>query len=382
MMKRPETILVLNYEYPPLGGGAGNATHFLCREWSKMGLGIDVVTTWFPGLDEIAKEADRLTIYRVRSRRKRMEQSNPLEMLDYMVRGYRKARDLCRRRSYDLAVSFFSLPSGWIAYRLFRRAKLPYIVLLRGGDVPGFLPDQLALFHRWTLPLTDRIWKGAGRIIANSAGLRALAMETGRRLGISVDMVPNGVDADFFHPADRRNNGKPFTFLFVGRFVVQKRLLSLIEQFERHIAPHGAVLALVGDGPEKGSLVNRIQSSRLLSSTVTLHPWSDKEALLGFYQNAHCLVHPSSQEGLPNTLLEAMACGLPVIASNIGGNNEVVVHGRNGFLFELDDPDGLGNRMREVMSSRDIHELGARAREAVLERFSWRSSAQQILMDS
>jgi glycosyltransferase involved in cell wall biosynthesis len=55
---------------------------------------------------------------------------------------------------------------------------------------------------------------------------------------------------------------------------------------------------------------------------------------------------------------------------------------RNGCLFELDDPDGLGNRMREVMSSRDIHELGARAREAVLERFSWRSSAQQILMDS
>jgi glycosyltransferase involved in cell wall biosynthesis len=317
-MKRPETILVLNYEYPPLGGGAGNATHFLCREWSKMDLGIDVVTTWFPGLDEIEKTSDRTTIYRVRSRRKRMEQSNPLEMLDYMVRGYRKARDLCRRRSYDLTVSFFALPSGWIAYRLFRRAKLPYIVLLRGGDVPGFLPDQLALFHRWTLPLTDRIWKGAGRIIANSAGLRALAMETGRRLGISVDMVPNGVDADFFQPGDRRNHGKPFTFLFVGRFIVQKRLLSLIEQFEKHIAPHGAVLALVGDGPEKGSLVNRIRSSRLLSSTVTLHPWSDKEALLAFYQNAHCLVHPSSQEGLPNTLLEAMACGLPVIASNIG----------------------------------------------------------------
>ncbi len=347
-----------------------------------MGLGIDVVTTWFSGLDEIVKESDQLTIYRVRSRRKRMGQSNPLEMLDYMVRGYRKAMDLCRKRPYDLTVSFFSLPSGWIAYRLFRAAELPYIVLLRGGDVPGFLPDQLALFHRWTLSLTDRVWKGARRIIANSAGLQVLAMETGRRLGISVDMVPNGVDADFFQPGDRRDHEKPFTFLFVGRFVVQKRLLYLIEQFEKHIAPHGALLSLVGEGPERGSLVNRIRSSRLLSSTVTLHPWSGKEALRGFYQNAHCLVHPSSQEGLPNTLLEAMACGLPVIASNIGGNNEVVVHGRNGFLFELNDRDGLGRRMREVMSSRDIRELGARAREEVLERFSWRSSAQQILMDS
>ena len=381
-MRKPENILVLNYEYPPLGGGAGNATHFLCREWSHGGIGTDVVTTGFDGLAEVTRESDKMTIYRVRSRRRRIEQSNPLEMLDYIVRGYRKARELCRRHTYDTVVSFFALPSGWIAYRLSKDLKIPYIILLRGGDVPGFLPDQLGLFHGLTRPLTDRIWKRAVRVVANSAGLQALAMETGRRLGIRVDRVPNGVDADFFQPAQGRTSEKPFTFLFAGRFVVQKRLPYLLDQFERHVAPRGAALVLVGDGPEKDSLVRRIRSSRVLRAAVTLHPWSDKETLRGFYQGAHCLVHPSSQEGLPNTLLEAMACGLPVIASNIGGNNELVTHGHNGFLFELGDQDGLGLQMREMMAGADIREMGVRSRNRVQDRFSWASSARQILAES
>jgi glycosyltransferase involved in cell wall biosynthesis len=207
-------------------------------------------------------------------------------------------------------------------------------------------------------------------------------METGRRLGIGVDMVPNGVDADFFQPACERTPGRPFTFLFAGRFVAQKRLGYLLDQFERHIAPQGAVLVLAGNGPEKESLVKRIRSSRLLSAAVTLHPWSDKETLRGFYQGADCFVHPSSQEGLPNTLLEAMACGLPVIASNIGGNNELVTHGHNGFLFELGDQDGLGMQMREMRRIADIQRMGACSRNRVVDRFSWASSAQQILAGS
>ena len=184
-------FLVLNYEYPPLGGGAGNATYFLCREWARMGIVTDIVTTWFPGLDQETCESALVTVHRVRSRRKKAAQSNAVEMLSYVAQGYLKARVLCERHAYDRVVSFFAIPCGMIALRLNQKLAIPYAVLLRGGDVPGFLPRELAFYHRLTMPLTRRIWRNADRVVANSRGLQELASVTGRRIGVTVDMVPN-----------------------------------------------------------------------------------------------------------------------------------------------------------------------------------------------
>jgi glycosyltransferase involved in cell wall biosynthesis len=371
-------LLVLNYEYPPLGGGAGNATYCLCKEWEKMGKRIDIVTTWFPGFDEVHKESETTTVYRVKSRRKRAEQSNPLEMLSYMIRGYGKAKALVGRFSYDLVIGFFSIPSGWIAYRLFRLYRLPYIILLRGGDVPGFLPRQLGFFHRVTMPLTKRIWRSAQSVIANSRGLKQLAEKTANRIGTAVEYVPNGVDADFYRPVSERSRSSPI-FLFAGRFSAQKNLLSLLEQFEVSAAQEGARLQLVGGGPEEAAIDKAIARSSVLSSTVVRKPWCSKEDLRRHYQEAYCFVNPSLYEGLPNTLLEAMACGLPAIASDIGGNNELVVEGENGFLFKVSDPHGLGKCMREMMRLPAPEVFGRRSRERVLKEFSWNAAALRIM---
>ncbi len=375
-------LLVLNYEYPPLGGGAGNATYYLCREWDKMGWNIDIVTTWLPGLDEVRKESETTTVFRVKSRRKKAEQSNPVEMVGYMLRGYARARRLLKEYRHDLIVGFFSIPSGWIAHRLFRLHGTPYIILLRGGDVPGFLPRQLWLFHRVTMPLTKRIWRSARSVIANSRGLKQLAEKTAGRIGIPVAFVPNGVDADFFRPADARSRacsrGGPL-FLFAGRFSPQKNLLSLLEQFEASVARDGARLLLVGGGPEQANIDEAIGRSPALKAAVTLKPWCSKESLRSHYQEAYCFVNPSLYEGLPNTLLEAMACGLPAIASDIGGNNELVVEGENGFLFTVSDPDGLGTCMREMMRLPAAEAFGRRSRQRVLEEFSWSAAAARIM---
>jgi glycosyltransferase involved in cell wall biosynthesis len=372
-------LLVLNYEYPPLGGGAGNATYFLCREWTALGHTVDVVTTWFCGLDEVTKEPSGVSVYRVRSRRSRLDRSNPFEMLSYVRHGLTKANNLLKKQSYDLVISFFAIPTGVVAWRLFRRHAIPYVVLLRGGDVPGFLHRELWLFHALTMPLTRPVWRNAKRIIANSRSLQVLADKTGQDLHCAVDMVPNGVDVDFFTPTlDMRPKGL-FTFIFSGRFVPQKNLFCLLDQFESLAAEKDLKLVLVGDGPEKAGLEKRISSSKVLSKSVTLFPWSSKETLRELYQAADCFVNPSFEEGMPNTLLEAMACGLPVIASDIGGNNELVENGKNGFLFNVRDAGELGKHMREMLRISDIKDMGTFSRSLASLRFSWKRTAAQIL---
>ena len=371
-------LLVLNYEYPPLGGGAGNATFFLAREWGKLGHTVDIVTTGFGDLDAVTGESENVTVYRVRSLRKRKDRSNPLEMLSYVRHGTSFALDLCNKFAYDKTVAFFSIPSGIVARKILLSRRVPYVVLLRGGDVPGFLPRQLAFFHRITMPLTKRIWRSAQRVIANSNGLKILAEATGKRLGITVDMVPNGVDADFFSPP-AHPSPLPFRFLFAGRFSSQKNLSCLLRQFENGPAKQGAKLDLVGDGPEKEILEQTIRSSPALTASVAIHPWCAKDELRNMYRAAHCFVNPSLCEGLPNTILEAMSCGLPVVASDVGGNNELVFEGKNGRLFRTNEENQLAICMEKMMAESDIDSMRAFSRNLATTRFSWESAAADIL---
>jgi glycosyltransferase involved in cell wall biosynthesis len=371
-------LLVLNYEYPPIGGGAGNATYYLCREWGALGHTVDVITTWFKGLEEVSAGPNNVTVFRIKSMRRRLDRSNPLEMMSYIRHALKKARLLVKSHSYETAVTFFAIPTGVISYCLFKKYALPYILLLRGGDVPGFLHRELGLFHAITIPFTMAIWRNAARIIANSKSLQQLAHTTAQRLHRLVEMVPNGVDAEFFTPAYHLQNAC-FSFIFSGRFVSQKNLFFLICQFEKLSASRPSTLILVGDGPEKPTLEKKIKSSERLSNLVRLHPWSSKEQLRAFYQSAHCFINPSFEEGMPNTVLEAMACGLPVIASDIGGNNELIKNGKNGLLFTMNVIDDLKIKMQEILSLLETKSMGAYSRRIVSDHFSWNTSASRII---
>lgn len=371
-------ILVLNYEYPPLGGGAGNATCFLSREWGRMGIMTDVITTWFSGLDEVSAEEDNVTVYRVKSLRKKMERSNPVEMLSFALSAYRKSVKLISKDCFDLIIAFFSIPCGLVARMIQAEFHIPYIVLLRGGDVPGFLHSELNLFHKITMPFTKTVWKNALRIIANSKKLCDLANITAVSIKCVVEMVPNGVDVSLFKPV-KHNCKEPFTFLFVGRYVKQKNLLYLLSQFE--IANRGEALrlVLVGEGAEKEKIMNKINSSSMLRDSVCLKSWTAKNDLPLIYQSAQCFVNPSLDEGMPNTVLEAMASGLPVIASNVGGNNELVIHGKNGYLFNLDEENSLSFYMEKIKNDPCYTSMKLNTRLLAETKFSWSVPAISIV---
>jgi glycosyltransferase involved in cell wall biosynthesis len=109
--------------------------------------------------------------------------------------------------------------------------------------------------------------------------------------------------------------------------------------------------------------------------------WCKKERLRELYRCADCFTAPSHREGMSNAVLEAMACGLPVICGDCEGNREVIVDGKNGFLVAAGDVAALSERMLFCSDNRQkAAEIGAAARKYCCERFSWSMAAHKLTL--
>ena len=196
--------------------------------------------------------------------------------------------------------------------------------------------------------------------------------------GITVGVVPNGVDCDFFSPAPELR-GNRFRLLFVGRFQEQKNLLTVLERFAAISPRTDAELRIIGDGPLRPEIEKRIEALGL-NKRVQLLPWQNKEGLRREYQSAHALINYSHYEGMPNVVLEAMACGLPIVASRIMGHEELVAHGTQGFLVGLHESEKLDEALLQLMQNAELcSQMGQAARTQVEENYSWKAAADQFV---
>ena len=185
-----------------------------------------------------------------------------------------------------------------------------------------------------------------------------------------------------FAPATADDAAKDaFRILFVGRLHSQKNVAGLIESAVALAALAGprVVLEIVGDGPERRALEQLAErTARALS--IRWHGWLGKQDVLACYQRADVFVNPSSSEGMPNTVLEAMACAIPVVASRIGGHQKLVVEGETGFLFELDAWQDLTNRLQRLRLDPPLGSaLGVQGRQRMIDGFSWPRVAEQYV---
>lgn len=371
-------ILLINYEFPPLGGGAGNATKNIARLLARAGHNVLVLTTWFRGSkeDEII---DGYRLFRVRSRRARVDRSDIFEMTHFIWRAIRDGRHIIKEFNPDMSVSFFAIPSGIVALYFKKKFSIPYIVSLRGGDVPGFLPESLWWMHVVSAPLTSLVWGNAAHIVANSYGLKKLAEKTAMKHGKSVTMIPNGVDREMFHPSRDDKTNTVARVLFVGRLTEQKGVTYIIDAVDKIVKARGDLKEsffcdVIGDGPLRKDLEEKVR--RLcLEKIIVFHGWISREKLPSFYQNADVLILPSSDEGMPNVVLEAMASGLPIITTEVSGSSELVVSGENG-LFVRDRT----NLTQALVDFLDHREKWQRMGQSSLERsrkFDWSVIARE-----
>jgi glycosyltransferase involved in cell wall biosynthesis len=367
-------ILIINSEFPPLGGGAGNASANLAREFAALDHQVLVVTCAF---DSLPREEDweGVKISRIPALRRRMDRSGAFEQAGFVLSGAFAASKVVRRWRPDVILAFFGVPAGMVALWIRILYKLPYVVSMRGGDVPGFRPYDFATYHRIIAPLLRKVWRRSAALVANSRGLKELAQAFDSRFPIQV--IPNGVDLKRFAPPLHRQWSPP-RLLFVGRLVYQKGLDILLPALSelKHLPWE---LTVVGDGPYRGAL-KKAALALGISERINFTGWQHNDNLVRQYQAANIFVFPSRHEGMPNVVLEAMACGLPVIATSIAGNEELITHGKTGLLVPPEDSINLMEALSALLSNPELcKQIGGASRKRVGQHFAWGSVAKQYI---
>lgn len=371
-------VLLLNYEYPPYGGGAGVATEALARSFASHGVTVDVVTAG----QESSRESELLwngdapaegllNVYRVRCRRTSVHQAGMGDAASYLIAALPQVRRLLRTEQYDAAHFFFSLPTGAMIPFL-NLGRTPVIVSLRGSDVPGYDSHNRALerAHRLLRPLTRWIWRRADRVVPVCESLGQLALETMTTLDYTV--IPNGVDLTRFHPpASRRHRrSNRVRCLAVARLVERKGLDHLIRAIAS-LERGRYELEIVGTGPDEHSL-RELAATLGLDGLVKFSGSLDRSTVARRYREADIFTLASVEEAFGNVFGEAMACGLPVVGSNIGGIPALVQHGRNGLLVPPRDPLALAAAIHQLGENPTLRaEMGRRNRSHAETTLSW-----------
>ena len=173
--------------------------------------------------------------------------------------------------------------------------------------------------------------------------------------------------------------GKPSTrenrICFIGRIEREKNIEVLVDAMT-HLKSNGVRLSIVGAGSEIGDIVSRI-SSRGLSDSVELLGWMSKMDLSKVLRESRIMVFPSVTEGLPNSVIESMACGTPVLCRRVGCLSEIIVDGNNGFFIEDDDPLVLSRQILDILNLDSLDCVSDRCTQYVRETFSWENQMKK-----
>jgi glycosyltransferase involved in cell wall biosynthesis len=255
----------------------------------------------------------------------------------------------------DLLVLFTALPNIW-GRVLGRLAGAPLIV----GNIRGNTPYRQ--HERWLWPLADHL-------VCNNEAVRTRLTAGYRIPPARLSLIYNGVDTDFFRPGALTQAGGRLRVLSVARMVPDKDHATLVRAFQLVAGAHPeAELWMVGEGSRK-SAIEGLTARLLPPGRVRFLP--GRADLRPLFQEADLLALSSVTEALPNVVLEAMACGLPVVATRVGGLPELVVSGETGWLAPHRDPAALAGAMGQLLADPETRQAFGRAgRERVLQDFS------------
>ena len=359
-------ILILNYEFPPLGGGAANATYYLLKEFSKFpDLELDLVTS---SVDKFRIEqfATNIRIHYLGINKKgNFHYQSMKDLLTYSWKAYQYSKELKKKEKFDLVHAFFGIPCGYIAMKL----KIPYIVSLRGSDVPFHKKRFYWLDKLIFKNLSKKIWAKSKAVIANSKGLKEEAQKVNNKQ--KIDVILNGIDIVEFCPLENKGESEKINLISIGRLAPEKGYNYLIKAL---VGLDNFRLTLVGSGPSEDELK---MLAKELGVNVDFVGRLEKKEVIKQLQKSDIYMLSSLKEGMSNSMLEAMACGLPVIATNVGGSEELIKD--NGFIIEKGNSELIKKALLKFSNNIElINSMGEISRQ-ITEKMSWGKVAEDYI---
>ncbi len=429
-------ILIINYEFPPIGAGGGKASKKIAESLVEMGHTVRVITsrptqfyslsgnilliigilfwvylayaklslgkdisdhgftllgtlcllagfilrntalTWelmspIRGLKPI-EFINGVEVHRVPVSRKKQDYSTIFEMGTFVISCIWYCLQTVAEFKPDVVHVFFALPDGPVGWLLKRTHGLPYIISLRGADVPTDEVERFAKAYKILQPAFSTFMHDADTVVSVSNGLRKHAHKT--TPDISIEVIPNAIDLSLFTPLLDKPKSERVRLIYVGRLVDSKSPHFLIEALI-HLTKMDDVppflLELVGEGKARSEL-ERMVIEHNLSKHVQFSGWIEHVKLVDRYRQADIFVTATTWEGMPNTVLEAMACGLPIIGTSAPGLDELVTDMRNGYIVPVKDAMSLADRLYRLIGNPfEQRRMGYESRKIAEQQFSW-----------
>jgi L-malate glycosyltransferase len=297
----------------------------------------------------------------------------PFLLINFFIAALRSSRKT------QLIHAFWS-GSGIIALAVRIFQPRPVVITLWGSDK-----------HITQIPILSktiiRVLNTADAIVCENNNLKALLVSQGLD-SKKINLIRNGVNLDIFQPGNSMEARKKLglkndqlILLSIGSLNKNKNHALLINAFSEIVASKSPLhLYIIGEGEEQNRLKKQIKELEL-EQKITLIELLDHKSISEWMKAADIFILPSRNEGTPNSLLEAMASGLPVIASQVGGVPELIQESIEGLLFESDSKDDLKEKLNKLIKDNQLQKLlGKNAQKKIATHYgSWENQAEKLL---
>jgi len=338
-------ILVLVHEFPPVGGGGGQAAKDLAQSLVSRGHQITLVTSMVKGGKPGWTSENGISIKRIFCFRQKEYKASLLSMFFFMVGAIISSLRIIKKSNPDLIHAQFAVPAGAAARFVSLLTGKKYILTAHLGDIPGGTPKKTDRWFRWIYPFTHGIWKKASSIIAVSEYSKNLALA---HYPVDIEIIYNGVDIS----AEKieLDVGETVKLAFAGRFEEQKNPLEIVEMLET-IKDLNWEFVFMGNGPLYESVLSAVKRLQF-NQKIIFTGWIPTEGVIRTFESSDILVMPSLSEGLPVVGVQALAAAMAFVVSDIGGFKELVIQGENGF--KIKEELEYGEMLRKLIEDKPL----------------------------
>lgn len=340
-------VLIITLAYHPFVGGAEIAVKEITDRLPN--IKFDMVTVNLDGKQQDIQRLGNVTVYRLGK--------GKLDKYLFPFVGYKKAVSLHQENNYDAVWAIMANQAGIVALKLKQKfPRLKYLLTLQEGDSLKKIWSRTWFMRRGYKKIYQRADKI--QVISNYLGSRALK----HGYNGSIEIVPNGVDLNLFNQKfdlgllaelkDQLGITEKDTVIITTSRLVHKNGLNVLISAIRNLP---VKLLILGDGPLSSKLKSLAQEMEVSGKVIFLGHIDYKD-MVKYLKISDIFVRPSRSEGLGSSFLEAMAAGLPVIGTKVGGIVDFLQDGETGLFCEVDNPADLAKKIQILIDDQSLRD--------------------------